>query len=417
MTKMFRYAKSFGLVAMAIFLSGALLLGSVVPAKAEPQKVVKIGVAAPFTGAMADLGVPVNYGFIDAVKYLNELQSIEGLKVECTWYDIQYSISRMIIAHKRFREEGIALEFCVTSTLYENMPDMLVRDEIPVLCGSPLTVSVMAMPKPKWFFPEFPTWIDIFGVGMIGIKRMWTEERPVRIAFMGYDHPVVREAVNHGQWLSTKLGGVEFLGFEIVPFTAIDTSTEWLRLAAKKPDWVWVLSYAGNMVVQVKDYHRLEIRKRGIEFCSTPAGIDETIIRIVRKSGEGVFAPRHTPTTFETEEWPGLKVIHEIAKRYRGTEPEDVASNYILGANLGQIAFEAIRIAAEKVGVENVTGLAVRDSLASFRGFRSWVFPPFSMSDDKPYFVHYIRTYQVKQGKLVPIGDWYKAPYMSKELE
>jgi len=53
MTKMFRHAKSFGLVAASAGLIFALLLGSVVPAKAAEERVVKIGLHAAWTGVLA----------------------------------------------------------------------------------------------------------------------------------------------------------------------------------------------------------------------------------------------------------------------------------------------------------------------------------------------------------------------------
>jgi len=72
MTKMFRHGKRFGMVTIAIFLSGALLLGSVVPAEAAEERVVKIGIMTGFTGALASTGVRMGYGQLDYIEYLNK---------------------------------------------------------------------------------------------------------------------------------------------------------------------------------------------------------------------------------------------------------------------------------------------------------------------------------------------------------
>jgi len=87
--------------------------------------------------------------------------------------------------------------------------------------------------------------------------------------------------------------------------------------------------------------------------------------------------------TVETE-LPEMKVLLEAAKKYRGYEPEKMTTWYVVGWTNAMVAVEAIRLAIEKVGIENLSGQSVRDALASIKDFDTGLLPPGSMSDDKP---------------------------------
>ena len=415
-TKMQKGWKKLGLGFVAVGLCLVLTLGSVLPAKAESERVVKIGNLANLTGPVADLGVPVTSGFHDAIEYLNEEQSIPGVKVECMWEDVKYSITRMITAHKRFKVAGEVLEFSLLAVTATTTPDLYVKDEIPLVCGSAGTAEMMAIPGPRWMFMEIPTWTDIFITSLKGMKLLWPEKRPLRVAIMTYHDPVIAEVIKNAPWVCARVGDAEFVGSEVVPLASIDNSTEWLRLAALKPDVVWVGSYFANMVVNIKDYARLGIRKKGVEFVGSPNSIDEIIINISGKASEGNYVTKFTPVVAEADEYVGVRRALEAAKRYRGWELEDVTSNYVLGFFLGHIAFEAIRIAREQVGPDNITARVVRDALVSIKDFDTGIVPPFSISEEEPFYIHYFRTYQVQQGRTVPVGDWFEVEIVSDEL-
>ena len=84
MPKMFRHAKRFGMVAMAILLPGALLLGSVVPAKADSAKSeIPVGYRIGWTGPLASLCVPFGMGGLDYLKYQNDYKGgINGIPIK-----------------------------------------------------------------------------------------------------------------------------------------------------------------------------------------------------------------------------------------------------------------------------------------------------------------------------------------------
>ena len=209
--------------------------------------------------------------------------------------------------------------------------------------------------------------------------------------------------------------GVEFVGYEVVPFLGtIDTSTEWLRLVGKKPDWIYVFAYGATLVTLVKDAARLDIQKRGVKLCGTLASVDEVVLGIVGEDGEGWHVMQTFPSSVE-KELPQMKTIYQAVREYRGWE--NPTGTYIISWLQAMVTVQGVRLAIETAGFENLTGRLVRDSLASIKDFDTGLVPPISISDREPYYGgNVFRLYHIRQGKISPVGDWVKPVYHLQEL-
>ena len=274
MKKLLKQGKRLGLVAMAIFLAGALLLGSVVPAKAT-EEVIKIGWRAIFTGPLATFGVPVSQGAIDAAKFINEHGGVDGIEIDMVWYDTRAEVPRGVMAHKRFKEVGAVAELCFVCSLMEACAPLQVRDKMPLLYIGTFT-SPAILTKPPWIFPCGSTWEGVAVAMAKGLVDMWTEERPLRFGAIIHDLVDAHIQVDATEKHAAELG-IEFVGREVVPFIppTLDTSVEWIRLAAKKPDWVYIFGSGMTFVTSMKDAARLGIRDKGIQLLPAPFSADE----------------------------------------------------------------------------------------------------------------------------------------------
>ena len=333
--------------------------------------------------------------------------------------DTRYEIPRSIQAAKRFRQAGAVVEFNISGSPCVCMPDVWIN-HVPVVDVSPVSPGTDI--KPPWFFTSAPTWADVTALSVLWARDYWKdkhpqEERPMRFGVIVYDRPQFHsEVLDICSDVASLLGGLEYIGGEVVPvFGLIDSTTEWLRLASKKPDFVWVVSYGGCLVTLIKDYDRLDLREKGIEYIGSVYSIDEVILGIVRKSAEGCFVSRIMPTTWETDN-PRIRFMHEMAKKYRGQDPEDVSSHYVTSWVFFSVIAEGIRLALEEVGYENLTPRAVRDGLASITDLDTGLVPPITMSDEWPHIFSCARTYQVQQGKQMPVTDWYEIKFVTPEL-
>ena len=414
MAKMLRQGKRFGMVAMAMLLSGALLLGSVMPVKAAEEKVVKIGFHGIYTGALATTGVPAGNAITDYISMINEKGGVDGVEIKLLWEETRGEVPRAITTHRRFLAAGVMAEISGTLAQQQAMTRALQRDEIPCVqltCHGPGTLT-----KPiRWGFAVIPDYQDLGGVAIRWFNENWTEARRPRVGFIGYDHTSVYEWEDGIKRACEELD-VKLVGREIVPmFGAIDTSVEWLRLAGKQPDLIMCGGCGATLTTLMKDCQRLEIRKGGIELMEFGMCTWESGRVAGAKACEGwyIVGFRAQPTDVES---PGMKgLLKEATERWERVE--DVPAIYVQAWITIAVLVEGIRLAVQKVGFKDLSGRAIRDGLASIRDFDvAGLWAPVTMSDDRPYVMTGAKMYRFQDGIWVPISRLYEFPGYFEDL-
>ena len=236
------------------------------------------------------------------------------------------------------------------------------------------------------------------------IRENWTESGPPKVGFFTHDHPSGEEILAGARRASEV--GCELVGYEIIPvFGTIDTSVEWLRLAAKKPDWILGYTWGSTLAVMAKDAHRLDILGKGIKVLFGVT-LDETLVPVVGEAIEGFLAHRYYPIANEPG-YLGLEAVREAAKEYRGWDVGKVSHLYLVGWAGALVGVEGIRLALEEVGFENLNGAAIRDALCEIKELESGIAPPFRLSNDEPWYHRDIAIYECQQqGKFTRVSDW-----------
>jgi len=400
LAKVFKRIRSFSPVAASVGLILALLAGSVVSAKAEPaeERVVKIGLQCSWTGTLASTAVPLHEGQLDYIRWLNEQGGISGIKVEGRWEDTRGIVPAAISAHKRLVEWGEVIEANFYDAAIAAVLPRLARDEIPCVYTTG-TYSSIFVTKPRWVFGSGPIVENILCAAAEWMQKNWTEKRPLRLGIVHADVPAIPVALKPVRPYLTERE-IEFVGTEVLPMLGvIDSTTELLRMAAKEPDWLIVAHYGGSMVTIVKDIARLELQKRGVKLFADPITLDEPLIKIVGKAAEGWYKTAYEPTPADTQ-LSMMKPLLDAAKRYRGHNPEDVPILYFRGwIGMGVIC-EAVRIAIEEVGLENLNGRAVRDAFVRIKDFDTGLGPPITITEDKPFYNDFWYVYHIEKGEL-----------------
>jgi len=407
MAKMFKYAKSFGVAAIPVALIAALLVGSVLPAKAEPGKVIKVGVQAILTGPVASAHLYLNYGTFDYFRYVNEKGGLNGVLIEDTWYDSRAEPARAITTHRRFMTEGVVLEVSYADTTIDPIVPSLPRDQIPVIMTGGSSEAMVLKPKP-WVFSGSWPWGLYIPYVLMYIKEQWTEERPPRVGLMTIDYSPIYDVLETVPEYASKIG-IEWIGAELPSmFGTLDTMTEWMRLLSKNPDWIIMGSFGQTQTVQLKNAATLEVAKKGIKLIGVYTLTELAMAIAGKKILEGWLVMRHMPSVTETD-LPGMKAVLDSAKKYRG---KGATTEYVLGWLGGQIAVEGIRLAIERVGIQNLSGAAVRDALASMRDFDTGLIPPVTMTNEWTIFAPLARVYKIHDGKILRYSeDYMKFPY------
>jgi len=249
------------------------------------------------------------------------------------------------------------------------------------------------------------------------LRDNWKEERPLRIGVFTYDAAQGLGVKSGAEWACEQLEGVDLVHTEIVGYMQlVDTSVEWLRMAAHKPDFVVALHYGSNAAVIIKDCKRLEIAKKGIKLAACLGMIDETVIAMTGRDAEGWYQVSWVPSNTETG-LPVMKTMFEVSKRYRGWKPEDIKLFYTIGWAGAAVMVEGLRLAVEKVGLENLTRVAVREGLISIRNFDIGFGVPLSLSNESPGAVKHVRIYRVEGGRNIACSDWIRAWHIAGEVD
>ena len=403
-----KQSKRIGLAVMSVALVAALLLGSVVPAKAAEERVIKIGVHAGLTGPEASTGLGIAYAKFDYMREVNDQGGINGIPIKVIWYDDGINIGKTILAHRRMEEAGVLVEMFVTSNAWDILGPEYIKKGIPAtyvgVLYRELAEDVLAGQE-AWLLANGDGTTPEFAIFLDWVRQGWTEKRPIRVGLYVTEYrAAVSTAAGALDYLPTQKD-VEFVGEERIPVMPVDTTIEQLRLADKNPDWIYMVQTGAGVATTIKDAARLGLPERGIGFATIYAGIDEMMIAIAGKDSEGMYAMKFHPLPVETA-LPGVTAAIERAKKYRGWGPEKVTSHYVMTTMQVMIVIEAIKLAIEKVGYENLNRRAVRDAIFSMKDFDTGMMPPISIADKQPWVSNKWRVTQVQYGRLVPVTDW-----------
>jgi len=399
-----------GLVAVGLCL--ALLLTAAIPVcEARPdEKVVKVGLAPGYLGPLATIGTPCFNAQFDYFRYINEQGGINGIKIETLWRETKGMVPDNCFALRRLAPEGIVIFHEIG--ISEALLIVAQRVEIPVISVD--AVSAEGLARPQWFVGAISGWDS----GIVTMTKwfkeeVWAEARPLRLGLLVEDflsgHKIVNFCTQNRKYFEKM--GVEIVGHEFLPLTCIDSTTEWLRLVNKRADLIWFNGYGMVTVTAVKDSTRLEIQQKGITLMATPQTLDETALVVVKKDAEGWYNPTIFPLPSDPdmrERFPGLKILAEKEKEYRGIEPEELTGWSAYGWVMSATSVEAIRVAIEKVGYENLTGRAVRDALfgGDIRNFGADCYlTRETIDEDHPYLGSHLYVYQVREGKTQYITE------------
>ena len=392
---------------LAVALTALLLFTACAPAPhAEEEKVVEIGMIAALTGAPSAL---IQYAYRNLVDYLRYSEEVgipgvslpHGVSIELLWADSAFEVPRSISAYERMMERNVVCFYLPSPVEAEGLETRLERDEVPAFTMS-LTEALMY--PPGCIFAIYPTESEKFAVVADWIMKNWQEERPPRVAFIGTDTPSGRSAEVMGAEYAESIG-IEMLPFEIVPYMPLDTTPQLLRLHERGADFVYLTAIWTTALPVMKDAQRLGLTDK-MHFGGYENSQAVPLVEL-GPAAEGYFAPRAAPWY---EEVPLLIDMH---MKYRGkidTEGDAAATLLFASAMI-----EAIRIAIEEVGYENLDGSAVKEAMYSVKDFDPLGIKKITYTPEDHRGSATVRMYQVQGGDVVPVTDWINGPMLVPE--
>ncbi len=356
--------KFFGVIAASV----VLMTGLSGQAQAKEKEIV-IGNLIHLTGAYAATQAGAQEGILDAVKYLNKINYVPGVKLKAIWVDGGTNAAKSltglkkmlahkpkpVIVHGESTGIGIALK------------KWYVKSKVPTLEGG--TADIFGQ-KPSWTFsPNIPytnlcgAWVDYY------LKHLWKDKtRKPRFAWLTWDNPFGRSSITPKVKAYIKSRGVEIVAEEFIPGVPVDTTAQLLRLKEKKVDFTFGGFYYSAFAPVLKDAGKLgmtdDIAFGGIFF---PVDDGPKLVGDLCRN------------TWDTHFWFPASLLEErapiIAKAYKDGGHTKISKTMYGHCfhNIG-ICAEAIRIAAADVGPEKVDGPAVYNAIKKIKNFKGFGF-------------------------------------------
>jgi branched-chain amino acid transport system substrate-binding protein len=395
--------KRLGVGILAVSLAALLVLTACAPRPIVEEKTLQFGVIMPITGPVSAT-VQINVaGGADYVRYFNEQQTIPGMQIEYLWRDSAYQVPLFISQYEKLVGAGIPLIRADEASALMAIEGRLARDEV-VMVMSGGGCHELSYPVPGWVYGMIPTQSEQAAVVLRYFMENWKEERPPRLAFVGYE----------GLWGQEPRHATEYargLGFEVLPpelvaMIVLDATTMLLRLDGAGADLLYLQTIDTSSGPIVRDAERLGLLGQ-FRFAGPPGAMSQRAIESIGSATEGFLIARPYPWFAETDV-PGIKLMLDNQMKYHGKVMTEV--EYLYGWISAAGACEAMKRAVEKVGYENLDGPAVKEALDGMKDFDVYGLASITYKPDDHRGSTKAAVYEVRGGEIVRVSDWQEAP-------
>ena len=393
---------------LAVALAALLLVTACAPGPPlEEQKVAKIAYIAPLTGGPASIMQTALRNFEDWLAYYEEvgvpgLELPDGVTVELVWGDSGFEGPKAISIYERMVDEVVYLH--LPSPLEAGV--LKSRCERDGMAAMTMAVDEVLMYPPGAIFTIFSTESERFAAACDWIMENWQEDRPPIIGMMGTDTPSGRAAEVMGIVYAEGIG-IEMLPFESIPYTPLDVSPQLLRLADAGADVIYMQAHWGTSPAVLRDAERLGLLGKIRFGGATEDGIGVPMLDM-GPAVEGFFQTKNFPWFEE------VPIVYDIFRMREGRL--DTNGGVACTLQYGPVTVEAIRIAIEQVGYENLDGRAVKEAMYSIKDFDPHqIGRPVTYTREDNRGSPMVRIYEIQGGRVVPANDWREAHMLVPE--
>jgi ABC-type branched-subunit amino acid transport system substrate-binding protein len=308
--------------------------------------------------AVCLLNVPADMGLEDYIKDINAKGGVDGVKIKFIGIDTRYDVARAVSAYKRYRRSPKLLVVNSISTgIGKAVARLIERDKRLQLVPGDGEFQAHIQRTFIWG----PAYQDAFAATLDWIVADWKAKgksgAPV-VGYLSWDNPFGRELLRGGKEYAKKLG------------------------------------------------HALGLTKK-IQMTCGYWGPTALGIGVHAKALEGTVITSFYQRGEESKE---NKVVTDLWKKYRGSMVK-FNEVYGMGMSWGMTYVAGLKAALKAVGYDN---LKPDDMYKAYQGITgldkhgiqgACAYSPTSRRGSLE-----IKIYRVKNGKIVPITDWRKAP-------
>jgi branched-chain amino acid transport system substrate-binding protein len=411
------------LIALTVILLAPVISACNSSAKPQAGQVLKIGMMTPTTGVPSK-GVPGQDGLTDAIKYINEeLNGAGGYPLQLLWRDSQYKADVAGTIVKDYMDQG-ALLFTTHSSTEMNFVQGITNE-----VGFPGLVTFMSeinVHPPKHVYAPTPGYGDDFIAFMkYYMKNIWKGTGKPKVALYGLGNPTGEGARQGALAMAAELG-IDVVNVDkpekhgLFPTTA-DITAALTNIKNMNPDVLYMSTVPEplpQILKTIKDMGMYPGTKLTIALGS--AGMTKAMVDLAGADvAEGVYGLYHT-VSWE-DNIPGIAKAKEYVNKYH---PKDAGNmDYLCYWSTTLIAREILATAVKNAGYDVLAkGGAEAWKAVEEQGIKKLngydvegLQPKVTYTTGDNRLGKQLRVYQVKEGKIVPLGDWETAPLIKYE--
>ncbi|MFC1970316.1 ABC transporter substrate-binding protein [Chloroflexota bacterium] len=394
--------KRVGIAILALAMAAVLLVAACAPAPTTPAgaKKVQVGTLFPLTGGGGSAMQPGFQGMMDYVRYSNEGERIPGFTIEVLWRDTMTARDPFISGHAWLVDRQVPLIWIASPQDVAAIAGRVERDQTAIAATAADFLD--PIDPPGWVFVAWSPWGESISVLLDHFMANWKEERPPKLAFFVIDVTFGWEPARQAGEYAESIG-YEVLPSEVGPHVVIDATTQLLRLQDAGADLIYIQHIITGIGPVLRDAERLGLTGE-TQFATWMGG--DPVIGMSPEGAEGLILQMNLPWFDETN-IPGVKTFVDKEMEYHGEVFED--TTLMMGWTYGAITEEAVKLALEEVGYENLDGPAMRRAFENMDfdldGMARCTFGP----EDRRGITK-VAVYQIQGGKTVRVSDWKEAP-------
>lgn len=370
------------------------------------------------SGPLAAITTPLVRGAEDMAKAINADGGIYGATLEIKFADTGGKVDEAVAAYERFKSQdpNILLMITYGSGEVEALASRMAEDKIPSLSAGLSSKGFYV--DSGYVFGLGPIYPDQIGHVMRYLKENWDTLKPagagdeINLAVISWP-----TAFGQGALTAESRAYLADLGVNIVaeetydPLPTADTTTAILTAQAAGANVLWTNTLAFGPAVLLNDLHSLGIRDQFV-VAGPNWAMDLATYAFLANPAYGVGLITAFPYLWWTDvDNPGVQFAAKVFEENNRTPAERNVGYLLLVAGL-DLAREAIKLAIDTVGYENLTGEAVHDALIALGPFEplNGVFRIDYTNGSRSPHQAQIRQIQGGPDKFVVLEDWTETP-------
>jgi branched-chain amino acid transport system substrate-binding protein len=391
----------FLLIVLAVCLSVVGLSSS---SFAKEKEVAYLSLA-DYTGPIAGLNVPADMGLEDYIKDLNAKGGVDGVKIKFIGIDTRYDVARAVSAYKRYRRTPRLLVVNSISTgIGKAVARLIERDKrLQIVPGDGEFQAHL-----QRTFIWGPAYQDAFAALLDWVMDDWKARgksgQPV-FGYLNWDNPFGRELLRGGKEYAEKLG-IKLLPPEFFPPGTLKHDVYLTRLAKAGANYIHAGGVDPTPTNVIRDAYALGLTK-DIQMTCGYWGPTALGIGVHAKALEGAAIV----SFFQRgEESRNNSFVTNMWKKYRGSL-DKFNEVYGMGMSWGITYVAGLKSALKAVGYNKLKPDDMYNAYQRITGLDkhgiqgACAYSPTSRRGSLE-----VKIYRVKDGNIVPITGWRKAP-------